>query len=173
MTSTKTRMAIISVAVIGLAVICGCGRGNVGKQNNQSQAAMAPTEWNNPATKLSPFTKVRYDGDTVIVTYNGAEYQLAAIDGVSTSDLLAFCRKNYGDIWQKRFAEDLVPVLNDMGHPINSQHTVSLTLIDPKTSQTTDIASADMTAENRQAVSAALSQSSAPSVSPSDAKSQP
>ena len=159
MTSTKTRIAIISALVVGMAVICGCGHSNAKKQNNQSQDTTAPTEWNDPSTKLSPFTRVRYDGDTIIVTYDGTEYQLAAIDGLPTSDMLGFCRKKYGGMWQKRFAEDLVTVLGDMGHPINAEQTVDLTLVDPKTGEAKTIKGATMSAENRAAVHEAMSAS--------------
>jgi len=156
MTSTKTRIAIISTAVIGAAMICGCGQSHAKKQNEQPKNTPAPTEWNDSSTQLSPFTKVRYDGEKVMVTYNGVEYELTAINGLSTSEILDFCRSQYAEKWQKRFAEDLVPVLHDMGHPVSADHTVSLTLIDTKTGQKTEIASAAMTQENRNAVQRAL-----------------
>jgi hypothetical protein len=162
MTSTKTRIAIISTVVIGMAIICGCGH-----KNENRQKTAVPTKWHDTSTFLSPFTKVRYDGDTVNVTYAGTEYQLAAIDDLSASDMLDFCRKKYGGIWQKRFAEDLVVVLEDMRHPINAEHTVDLTLVDAKTSEAKTIKGAMMTEANRAAVRDALSSSTnAPPANP-------
>src|SRR5437667_305177 len=121
------------------------------KQNSRS----AP----DPSAQLSPFTKVRYDGDTVNVTYDGVEYQLAAMDNLSTADMLEFCRKHYGKLWQKRFAEDLVAVWKDMGHPINAEHTVNLTLVDAKTGEEKTVKGAIMSNENRALVRHALSAS--------------
>jgi len=154
MASIKTRIAIINTTVIGMTLICSCGHKDAKRQNTT-----VPTKWQDTSKFLSPFTKVRYDGDTVNVTYDGTEYQLAAIDDLSTSDMLDFCRKKYGGLWQKRFAEDLVVVLGDMGHPINAEHTVNLTLVDAKTSEAKTIKGAAMTEENRAAVRDALSSS--------------
>jgi len=90
------------------------------------------------------------------VTYSGAQYELAAINDVTTPELLGFCRAQYKDSWQKRLAEDLVIVLEDMKHPVNAEQTVSLTLINTKTSVKTNIEHAAMTAENRRSVKNAL-----------------
>jgi hypothetical protein len=143
---------MMAVAIIGIVAICGCGNGHKQSQNRRQPQAIAPTEWNDTSTHLSPFTKVRYEGEKVRVTYNGAEYDLVALNGVPVSEILDFCHAQYGKLWQKRFAEDLVPVMRDMGQPLNSDHTVSLTLVDAATGQSTDIASAIMTEENRSAV---------------------
>jgi len=105
---------------------------------------------------VSPFTKVRYEGDNVMVTYSGVEYELAAINNLSTSEMLGFCRRQYKRLWPKRLAEDLPTVLADMGHPVDASETVSLVLVDPKTGERKTIERASMTAENRQAVHAAL-----------------
>jgi hypothetical protein len=150
---TIAKLMTLGAAFLGLAIICGCGHSDTAKQDaRQSQTANVQTEWNDYGNNLSPFTKVRFDNEQVMVTYNGAECELAAINGVSTPELLQFCHQQYKDRWQKRFTEDLEPVLHDMGHPVSADNTVSLTLVDPATGQTTDIASAIMTAENRAAV---------------------
>jgi len=101
---------------------------------------------------ISPFTAVRFDGDKVLVTYSGAEYELAGIGGVTGSDMVAFCRSQYRDLWQKRIAEDLPVVLAGMNHPVNADHTVSLTLLDARTGETKSIEKAAMTEENRRAI---------------------
>ena len=95
----------------------------------------------------------------VVVTYDGAEYGLAAIDGLPVGDILDFCRREsgkapLGDGWaQKRFAEDLVVVLTrTWKHPISADNTVSLTLVDLQTGEKKIIEHAPMTEKNRTAV---------------------
>jgi RNA polymerase sigma factor (sigma-70 family) len=109
---------------------------------------------------LSPFTMVHFDANDsnkVIVAYDGTQYQLAAINDVSATDILNFCRSTYGqqpygEGWaEKRFAEDLPTVLSQMGHPADSD-TISLTLIDPQTGEQKTVDRAQMTGENRGAI---------------------
>jgi hypothetical protein len=114
------------------------------------------TKWNNASLLISPFTKVRFEGENALVTYAGSEYQLAAINEVSAAEIMEYARNKYKDQWQKRFAEDLLTVLNNMGHPIMSEHSISLTLVDPQTGQSKDIDNAEMTAANRSAIHRAL-----------------
>lgn len=151
MKNTKASLAAMAAAIIGV-MICGCGNSHKVSQNEQQPQTAVRTEWNDTSEHVSPFTKVRYEGNKVMVTYNGVEYELTAMNSLPVSDILTFCQGHYGERWQKRFAEDVVPVLNDMGHPLNPDHTVSLALVDIATGQSTDIASAVMTAENRSAV---------------------
>lgn len=124
------------------------------KQDQLYEQELNP--FSHPSQWISPFTKVRYQGDKVIVTYTGSEYKLAAINDLPTPQMLEFCRGRYKDLWQKRFAEDLVIVLADMGHPVKAEKTVSLTLIEPNTGKKKTVEHAAMTKENRQAVSKAL-----------------
>jgi RNA polymerase sigma factor (sigma-70 family) len=105
-----------------------------------------------PSLQLSPFTAVRFDGDKVLVTVSGAEYELAALDDLKTPDILAFSKNQYHELWQKRIAEDLPAVLMDMKHPLSAQHTVNLTLVDPATGEKKTVDNAPMTEANRQAV---------------------
>jgi RNA polymerase sigma factor (sigma-70 family) len=109
-----------------------------------------------PSQQVSPFTMVQYEENKVFVAYAGMKYELAAINGLSTSDMLAFCRRQYKELWPKRFAEDLVVVLAQMGQPVNPEMTVTLTLIDPATGEKKTVERASMTKENRQAISTAL-----------------
>jgi hypothetical protein len=152
MTTKKINLAAMVAAAIGIAMICGCGNGHKQSQKSRQPQTIVRTEWNDTSTHLSPFTKVRYEGEKVMVTYNGAEYELTALNGLPVSEILKYCHEQYGERWQKRFAEDLVPVMNDMGHPLNPDHTVSLTLVNVASGQSTDIAGAAMTGENRSAV---------------------
>ena len=103
---------------------------------------------------------MRFDGDNVLVTYAGTEYQLGAINGVSASEIVEFAHDHYRDQWQKRCAEDLIATLAEMGHPVSGQ-TVSLSLVDPASGQSKDIADAKMTSENRNQVRNALASATA------------
>lgn len=111
----------------------------------------------NPSAQISPFTKVRFEGDRVLVTYLGEESELDAVNGVSTTDLLKFSAHQYGQkTAKKHFAEDMVVLLATVGHPASAENCVSLTLMDSKTGQTKSVDHAAMTSENRQAVYNAL-----------------
>jgi len=114
-----------------------------------------PTVWNDSSMLISPFTAVRFDGDTVLVTYAGSEYQLAVINGVAAAEIVGFGRAQYRDQWQKKCSEDLIAVLSEMGHPVHGD-TVSLSLVDPANGQSKEIADAKMTRENRSSVHRAL-----------------
>lgn len=145
---------LIILGIVAIAFVIGIVSG-ANKTKVKSGAQKRLTQFS-PNAQLSPFTAVRFDGDKVMVTYDGSEYELSAIDDLQISDLLNFCRDKYKDAWQKRFAEDLVVVFSDMGHPINADHTVSLALIDSKTGEMKNIAHATMTEENRQTIHDAL-----------------
>ena len=67
-------------------------------------------------TKASPFTAVRWDNQEPIVEFANEWYRLEKIDAFKTQDLLAFCKKKFGSKWQKRFSEDLVEVLRELGY---------------------------------------------------------
>jgi RNA polymerase sigma factor (sigma-70 family) len=127
----------------------------------QMQAAPRPADLQ--STNL--YLQLRKDGKVPKLTAEQVEAYLksnqrnAAINDISTPEMLDFCQRQYKDLWQKRFAEDLAMVLADMGHPINAEHMVSLTLIDSKTGERKSIERANMTKENRQAINAALNRS--------------
>src|SRR5262249_38625059 len=53
-----------------------------------------------PSLQISPFSAVRFDGDKVLVTYSGAEYELASINEVTVADMVAFSHSQYKDLWQ-------------------------------------------------------------------------
>ena len=123
------------------------------QDTNQDQAREQGSDlFADRSLQISPFTRVRFQGYKVFVKYDGAEYELAAVDGLSTPTLLNFCRRQYKDKWQKRFTEDLVVVLIQMGHPLKADHTVSLALIAPKSGENKTVERAEMNEKNRRAV---------------------
>ncbi len=111
-----------------------------------------PNVFRHRTPMVSPFTKVRFDGDKMFVTYLGTEYELAAVNDVTTADILKFCGQQYGDgMAQKRLGEDMVVVLSDMGHPAGADNTVKLALVDGNGSTNT-VEHALMAPENRAAL---------------------
>jgi RNA polymerase sigma factor (sigma-70 family) len=98
--------------------------------------------------KLAPFTDTRFRHPEIKV--NGIWYEVAAIDGLSADQITSFCRQTYGGLWEKRFSEDLVQVLSEMGHPPAA--TVKLELLKLDTGEGVTLDKVRMTKENRQAV---------------------
>jgi hypothetical protein len=90
---------------------------------------------------------VKWENETPVVQVDGEWFTLKQIDGSTTEKIIAYCKKQYGDKWQKRFSEDLVEVLKGMGH--SPQPTAMLTLMKGSTIVQKQ---ASMTSENRQAV---------------------
>ena len=110
------------------------------------QAMIGGRTW----ARLSPFTAVRVSGDDAEVEFDGQVYQLVSIDDLPSKEILGGARKQYGDLWKKRFAEDLVEVMDVMGHRPGA--TVKLVLRDPRSSAIKTVERAPMTAENREKV---------------------
>ncbi len=104
------------------------------------------SEW----PKLSPFEAVRWKESRPEVLLRGRWHEPRSIDGVALDDLLAFCRRAYGDRAQKRFEEDLVQALSEMGHAPSDE--VDLVLVDVETRAEVKLDAVPMTYENRQRV---------------------
>ncbi len=97
--------------------------------------------------QASPFTAVQWEGDEPIVRWEGDWYQFQSINGIDVKTIINYCKKNYERRWQKRFSEDFVEVLTNMGHTVAKN--VTLVLIQNGTTYTrTGI----MTEENRDQV---------------------
>jgi hypothetical protein len=67
--------------------------------------------------KLAPYAAIRWEGERPVIQLDGEWFRLYAINTTTTDDIVAFSKKNYGDLWQKRFEEDLVELLTRMGRP--------------------------------------------------------
>jgi len=78
--------------------------------------------------RVAPYEGLRWNGDAAEVRVDDAWYELAAIDGVTTADLLRAARTRYGGKWEERFAEDIYEVMVGAGHEPGA--TVSLDLVD-------------------------------------------
>ena len=103
--------------------------------------------------RLSPFAAVRWEQSQPEVKVNQQWYKLMALDDLPATNIVAFSRERYGNLWQKRFEEDLVELLSQMGHP--PQVTVKLELQSLTTSETQVLEEVPMTASNRMAIRAA------------------
>ena len=100
--------------------------------------------------KLSPFSGLRWNGSVPEVEIEKTWYELLAIQDVSTSDVVEFCKRRDGELWKKRFGEDLVEVLSRMGHEPAS--TVALKVRDLETGVTSTLQDVEMTEEKLEAI---------------------
>jgi len=100
--------------------------------------------------RLSPYDALRFVADQPQVQHGGVWHELRAIDNVAAADLIAFCKKEEGQLWSKRFAEDLVEMMTRMGHQPGLR--VDLELRDLASGETVRVEGAAMTEDNRQTV---------------------
>jgi len=135
-------IALLSLAITGLTVAL------VHAANPPAARRGAPNANNIDYPKLSPFTDIRFRHPEIKV--NGAWYELTAINDIPVDQIINFTRQTYGGIWEKRFSEDLVQVLTEMGHP--PANTVKLDLLKLDTAEGVTMKDVPMTKENRQAV---------------------
>ena len=76
--------------------------------------------------KASPFTAVKWEKEQPIVQFNNDWYVFEALDHLSKKEVLNFCKKTYGNKWQKRFSEDLVEVLKGLNYMPEKQVKLKL-----------------------------------------------
>jgi hypothetical protein len=99
---------------------------------------------------VSAFTGVRWNGDAMQVEVQGKWYELVAINDAQEPDILAYAKKTFDDRWEKRMAEDLPQVLNQMGHPVGL--TVNLQLRNPDTKEVVTMNDVPVKQENRRSI---------------------
>ena len=91
----------------------------------EGEAAPPPSrDW----ARLSPFTDVIVHGDAATVQFDGQAYELVSIDDIPTKAILAVAKQSYGNLWEKRFVEDIVEVLEQVGR--RPEENVKLVLRD-------------------------------------------
>jgi beta-lactamase regulating signal transducer with metallopeptidase domain len=142
--SWRARSVIASLALVTLPV-------SVYVAQAGAQAAPRPPAqgW----ARLSPFTDVSVRGDAATVQFDGQTYELVSIDDVPTKAILAAAKQSYGNLWEKRFVEDIVEVLEQLGR--RPEKTVKLVLCDAQSGAIKTVDRAPLTAENRRRVYAA------------------
>ncbi|GJM24865.1 MAG: hypothetical protein DHS20C16_12800 [Phycisphaerae bacterium] len=94
--------------------------------------------------KLAPYSAISWKPSVEI---GGQWYALLAIDEHSVDDIIRFAKQKYEQRWVKRFSEDLVQVLTEMGHPPGK--TVNLTVRSMETGKQEVFKNVPMTRENR------------------------
>jgi len=67
--------------------------------------------------KAAVFEGLRWVGDQPEVLHAGEWYVLESIDGLQAGYVVGYCKQLEPHRWRKRFSEDLVQVLNRLGHP--------------------------------------------------------
>lgn len=100
--------------------------------------------------RLSPFSGIRWKEVTTEVQVKGRWYELISINDLAATKIVEHCRKVHKDLWQKRFGEDLIQVLREMGTEPGT--TARLELRDLETGKAVKIEAEPMTKENRQAI---------------------
>jgi CubicO group peptidase (beta-lactamase class C family) len=100
--------------------------------------------------KKSPFAAVRWQQAQPEVKVGDEWFKLVSLDDLPASEIVAFSQQTYGDLWQKRFEEDLVELLTRMGHPPDD--TVTLVVQSLTSSETRTLDDVPMTTANRQAI---------------------
>ncbi|MEO0446465.1 MAG: hypothetical protein AAF191_10370 [Verrucomicrobiota bacterium] len=100
--------------------------------------------------KISPFTEVMFENETILVEYESAKYELVSIAHVTSPTLVSSARKHFGRQWQKRIREDITDVLSAAG--VSPKRFVPLTLKDRETGTIKEIPHAEMTEENRRKI---------------------
>nr|WP_201723916.1 serine/threonine-protein kinase [Rhodopirellula sp. SM50] len=90
--------------------------------NAQTDVIMQTPDRSQPP-KLSPFTRMEFQGAQVLVTYRSEQYELLEIDRFAIQDLVKQTQEHFGRSWKKRLSEDLVEVLWKLGNfPGESVH---------------------------------------------------
>ncbi|MGB7326092.1 MAG: serine/threonine-protein kinase [Rubripirellula sp.] len=107
---------------------------------------MLPDTFNEPP-KISPFTRMEFDEERVIVTMDSKTYELRGIDQFSIQELIKQTRDHYGEKWKKRLSEDLVEVLGQLEH--TPGQTVDLRLKPLDSDREIRMPDVEMTEENR------------------------
>lgn len=76
--------------------------------------------------KASPFTAVKWEANQPIVQFKNDWYSFEGLGHLKKQEIVTFCKKTYGNRWQKRFSEDLVEVLNGLNYIPNKQVVLTL-----------------------------------------------
>jgi CubicO group peptidase (beta-lactamase class C family) len=102
--------------------------------------------------KVSPFTAVRWEDSQPEVEVNGEWFKLVSIDDVSITKIIDFSKTTYGDLWQKRFGEDLVELMAGMGHEPSESVRLAVVPLFPKDAKEQILEDVPLTEANRRAI---------------------
>jgi len=99
------------------------------------------------AEKRSVFERVEAEDTRIRVRFENRDFQLSAIDGYTTDQVIAFCKKTYGDDWKAAFSLQLVAVLTALRGTKPPDH-ISVVLQREDTGEKIVIEKAAMTGAN-------------------------
>ena len=117
---------------------------------NQYKSARGERTLGRGYPKLSPFAAVRWEESRPEIKVGGEWWELASIDEVPVAEVVAFSQRTNGELWRKRFEEDLVELLSRMGRPLGETVDLQVRSLDSEEMKTLeDVA---MTAENRRGI---------------------
>lgn len=102
--------------------------------------------------KLAPYAAIRWEQDQPIVQLNDEWLKLLSIDDLPVADIIAHSRRAYGNLWQKRFEEDLVELLAGMGHEPGSTVRLVVQPPEPADAPQQTLENVPMTEANRAAI---------------------
>jgi CubicO group peptidase (beta-lactamase class C family) len=103
--------------------------------------------------KKSPFAEVRWQDSQPEIKLGEEWLKLVSLNDLPATEIVAFSKKTFGDLWKKRFEEDLVELLTRMDHPPKDK--VTLVVQSLTTSETQVRKDIPMTEANRSAIKAA------------------
>jgi hypothetical protein len=103
---------------------------------------------------------VSWQDSQPLVQIDGEWFTLVSLDDMPATEIVAFSQQTYGELWQKRFEEDLVEVLAGMGHEPND--TVRLVVMPLGSSTPQTLEGVPMTAANRRAIRTAAERRASP-----------
>lgn len=126
---------------------------NDGDMENAEVAAWEILKANANYPKKSPFAGVRWQDSQPEIQLDDEWLQLVSLDELPVSEIIAFSQQTYGELWKKRFEEDLVELLTRLGHP--PQDSVTLTVRSLDSNEESIRNDVPMTEENRKAIYAA------------------
>jgi hypothetical protein len=99
--------------------------------------------------KLAPYPAIRWKDNAPEIRLDGKWYALESINDLPVPKIVEFAKKKYDGRWQKRFDEDLVQVLSEMGHAPGK--AVKLVVRDADSKEKT-LDKVPLTEENRRAI---------------------
>ncbi len=97
--------------------------------------------------KLSPFDSLRWKGESPEVQVENTWYGLVSINDIPVSEILDYCKSAYRSRWDKRFCEDLVQAMSEMGKP--PEREVKLVVTNLGTGKKKTLSKVRMTADRR------------------------
>lgn len=161
----KILIVLALLLLLGFPVLWVAARAAASRaqaENALREMALARANLGQGYPRLSPFEAVQWRGNTPLVQVGGRSYELLAMNGLPTEQIISMCQTLDPIDWQKRFEEDLVEVLVRSGKRYTSETLhpgrpgdgprATLEVKDLETGKTEVLRNVPMTEANRQAL---------------------